>query len=80
MALSSANLLQWIAQCRYLFKNYASIIEGKYRYGIICPDDEKILKVISWYIEEIEDYYDNCSCLIEADICEMIVEIQKLTN
>lgn len=80
MALSSSNLLQWIAECRYLFKNYAAKLEPKYRYGTICAAEERNLKILSWYIDEIELYYDDCSCLTEANICEMIVEVQKITN
>lgn len=80
MALSSSNLLEWITHSQYLLKNYTSKLISKYKYGIDCEDQEKKLLLASFYLEEVELYYDNCSCLTEAIICKFIVEIQKLLS
>lgn len=78
MSLSSSNLLQWIAQGRYLYKNFVSKLEKKYRYGTICEQEDKKMLLAYFYLEEIELYYNGCSCLTEETICKFIVALQKL--
>jgi len=78
MALSNTHLLQWIAQGRYLYKNFVSKLNKRYRYGINCEQEEKKMLLAYFYLEEIELYYNNCSCLEEATICKFIVKLQKL--
>lgn len=71
-------LLNQIAYLYYLYKNYTANLVNKYFYGTICEKDDKKLIIASMFIEEIENYYNDCSCLEEEDICEMIAETKKL--
>jgi len=80
MSLSNENLLQWIAHIKYLYKNYASKIGDKYKYGTVCEEDDKKLLLSYFMLEEIKLYYLNCSCLTEETICNFIVQIQKYLN
>ncbi len=80
MALSSTNLLQWIAHSKYLYKNYANKLSTDYQYGTVCYKKTKKLLLLHFYLQELELYYLDCSCLEEEDICNFIVEIQKLSQ
>lgn len=71
-------LLNQLGYLYYLEKNYTNSLVNKYYYGTICEKDEKKLNIAYMFINEIEKYYNDCSCLKEKDICEMIAETKKL--
>lgn len=75
--MTQENLLLFIGFLWYKHKNYAANLIKKYHYGYICLEDKQNLIKASWYIEEVEKYYNGCSCLEEEDICKLIVETQK---
>ena len=78
MALSSANLLQWIGYSNYLLRQYGNDLLFKMERGIECLEKERKFITATWYIDEIKLYYDDCSCLTETQICKMLTEIQRL--
>lgn len=78
MAFSSSNLLQWIAYSEYLLRQYGCKLLAKIEGGVQCPNEEKNLLTATWYIKEVKYYYDDCSCLTEAQMCAMLTEIQRL--
>jgi|LakMenE18May11ns_1017448.scaffolds.fasta_scaffold9266254_2 hypothetical protein len=81
MAISQNNLKNWIAYLSYYYAKFGAKLRKKYIYGATaCKEDEKKLMIASWYLEEIELYYNGCSCLEEADICKMIVTVKQLVK
>jgi hypothetical protein len=71
-------LLNYIGYLWMLHKNYYKNIHNKYKFGISCECEEQNLVLASFMIEEVENYYNDCSCLTEEEICNLIVTIQNL--
>lgn len=78
--MDNATLLNYIGYLRMIHKNYYSNMHSKYHFGINCDCEEQNLILTSYFIEEIENYYLNCSCLEEEDICQLIVNVQKILS
>ena len=76
--MTNSTLLNYIGYLWFLHKNYYKKIQYKYIIGIPCLCEEENLILSSIMIEEVENYYNNCSCLEEEDICNIIVKIQTL--
>jgi hypothetical protein len=80
MALSSNNLKLWIGYLSHYYAKLGDKLRKKYIYGSNCVDMEKRLLMASWMLEELELYYNGCSCLEEEDVCNMIVVIRNLVK
>jgi hypothetical protein len=76
--MTQENLLLHIGNLWYQIKEYASSLEEKYRFGYQSEECKNNLIQATWFTEEIERYYKGCSCLVEEDICKLIVKTQKL--
>lgn len=78
--MTDATLLNAIGLLWLKYQEYAHSLVNKYRYGTICEKEEANLMYANFLIEEVELYYNDCSCLEEEDICKMITEAQKLLH
>jgi len=76
--MNNTQLLYHIGYLWWLHKEYAKKLESLYRFGIACDDKKEKLQQATWLIEEVINYYNDCSCLTEKEICSIIVKAQKL--
>lgn len=76
--MTNSQLLNTIGYLWMIHKNYYKKLHSKYSFGISCKKEEKNLIMSSLMIEEIERYYNDCSCLSEEEICNLIVIVQKI--
>ncbi len=79
MAISQNNLRGWIGYLTYYYAKFGAKLRKKYINGSkVCTENEKNLLIADWFLEEIELYYNGCSCLEEENICKMIVTTKQL--
>lgn len=79
MSLSQSNLISWIVYGYYKYKNLVLNITNKYKTGgVVCESDKTRSILLLSFIQELEDYATNCSCLEEEDICNLITSIQSI--
>jgi hypothetical protein len=78
--MTQNQLLNSIGYLWMIHKNYYKKLHSKYSYGISCQKEEENLILSSKMIEEVERYYNNCSCLSEEEICNLIVITQKILS
>jgi|LakMenE01Jun11ns_1017448.scaffolds.fasta_scaffold8815830_2 hypothetical protein len=61
-------------------KEYAVKIKDKLNLGIACQNQLINLRNAFYGIQELENYYTDCSCLEETDLCDIIHQIKNLLN
>lgn len=76
--MTSSVLLSYIGHLWHIHAEYAVKLANLYMYGNDCIKEEKKFLVADWFITEIENYYLDCSCLTEEEVCELIMDVQKL--
>lgn len=76
--MTNSLLLNHIGYLYFLHKKYYIKLAKKLKYGVSCKIEENNLLKASMFIDEIENYYTNCSCLTEDEVCNLIVITQKL--
>jgi hypothetical protein len=68
----------YIAYYKHNYKNFVLNLIPKYKNASIC-NEEDMIKFYS-VLEEVENYYKECSCLEEEDICLMLDYLITICN
>lgn len=70
-----------ITHIGYLYnqhKKYAVRLKNKLNIGVSCKKEEENLKIAFYIIQELEKYYQGCSCLEDADLCDLITTAKTI--
>lgn len=70
-----------ITHIGYLYnqhKKYAVMLKNKLNIGMSCNKEEINLKTSFYIIQELEKYYQGCSCLEDEDLCSLITTAKTI--
>ena len=76
--MTQENLASHIGYIYCLHENLAVKIKNKLNIGASCHCEIEKLINSSYVIKELENYYNDCSCLTEEDICSMLLTTENL--